>query len=215
MTDEVLTERKAGWHSGSWKPWRLRGRPEIALPLLHAALHHNWFHRHGCHSIIKPARNHGKGTTGCSTLDSHIQVINSGRSLTLSNTWCDLLYFQANSSRWMRMCTKTLRTTTNKAAFCLLHWKQGRMHLLTFHVAQQAPETHFSPTNITQFDIHGGGKKKKRSQRSSLTTLSKPHQSQKGMSWVSGGDQTPPVGSLTIKHTWQAFQLMSVRVQLW
>lgn len=34
MTDEVLTERKAGWYAGRWKPWRLRGKPEIAL-LLH------------------------------------------------------------------------------------------------------------------------------------------------------------------------------------
>lgn len=34
MTDEVLTERRAGWHAGRRRPWRLRGRPEIALLLL-------------------------------------------------------------------------------------------------------------------------------------------------------------------------------------
>lgn len=37
MTDEVLTERRAGWHAGRWRPWRLRGRPEIAL-LLHYSI---------------------------------------------------------------------------------------------------------------------------------------------------------------------------------
>lgn len=34
VTDEVLTERRAGWHTGRRKPWRLRRRPEIVL-LLH------------------------------------------------------------------------------------------------------------------------------------------------------------------------------------
>lgn len=34
MTDEVLTEGRAGWHAGRRRPWRLRGKPEIAL-LLH------------------------------------------------------------------------------------------------------------------------------------------------------------------------------------
>lgn len=37
MTDEVLTEGKAGWHAGRWKPWRLRGRLEIAW-LLHYSI---------------------------------------------------------------------------------------------------------------------------------------------------------------------------------
>ena len=34
VTDEVLTETKAHWHTGRWRAWKLRGRPEIAL-LLH------------------------------------------------------------------------------------------------------------------------------------------------------------------------------------
>lgn len=37
VTDEVLTERRAGWHAGRRRPWRLRGRPEIAL-LLHYSI---------------------------------------------------------------------------------------------------------------------------------------------------------------------------------
>lgn len=31
VTDEVLTERKAGWHAGRWRSWGLRGGSEIAL----------------------------------------------------------------------------------------------------------------------------------------------------------------------------------------
>lgn len=172
MTDEVLTERGAGWHSGKWKPWRLRGRPEIALPLLHAALHHNWLHRHGCHGITKPTRYHGKGTAAPVThASSHKRGKNS--DTVYYCTWCDVFPSkqQPLDADSYKHCTSYIITFCAPhrihVIFCLLLWKQGRMYLLTFHAAKHTLEAVFSHKYRMIWHARRGGEK---TQCSFLTT---------------------------------------------
>lgn len=121
MTDEVLTERRAGWHVGRRRSWRLRGRPEIALLLLHYSitsqvtslswlpLHHattNMHSRQYSYNTVSvlphiPQYLTCEDNNWCCSTDnfvktqSHIKVRKRVAARTRSNTACGLSHHQS------------------------------------------------------------------------------------------------------------------------
>lgn len=114
MTYEVLTERRAGWHAGRRRPWRLRS--EIACCCI-TALHHNWLHCHGCRCIMPPPRCHGTGTIERNGCESHSQTVNRGSALRPRNTRCTVFPKRQTSSHRMMICTSNKRHTSSVIQF--------------------------------------------------------------------------------------------------
>lgn len=89
MTDEVLTERRAGWHAGRRRPWSLRSRPEIA-PAATALQHYitadftNMAAAASCHHQDVMGWEQLEGTA----VESHDRAVNRGSTLGSCNTLC-------------------------------------------------------------------------------------------------------------------------------
>lgn len=161
MTDEVLTERRAGWHAGRSRPWRLRGRPEIAL-LLHysitsqltspswLSLHHattkmSWDENNWMQWLWVTQTSHqGKGKRSCNTVFPGRQTSSHGMMICTSNKRYTSCVIKINAPQPIHVLLFLL--------FSLITKQNISAAYNPFYIAWQTRLSFSFSTNTTLFD---------------------------------------------------------------